>query len=109
VPSQSHTFDAAKELLTMMIARSEGGDVKAHDFATARTAVLADPTGRKLAPECVRICRDPDQVWARSRYANPLLRPPQRLQKIGTKLVRNLGAQQRLENEKAPPERGFFT
>ncbi len=73
VPAQSLTFDAAKDLMNMMIARSEGSEVKARDFEAARTAVLADPTGRKLAPECVRICRDPKQVWAYVKSRDPEL------------------------------------
>jgi hypothetical protein len=73
VPSQSPAFDAAKELLTMMITRPEGGEVKARDFTRARTAVLADPKGKKLAPECVRICRDPNQVWAYVKSRDPEL------------------------------------
>jgi hypothetical protein len=73
VLAQSPAFDAAKELLTMMISRSEGNEVKSRDFARARTAVLADPTGRKLAPECVRICREPDQVWSYVKSQNPEL------------------------------------
>jgi hypothetical protein len=73
VPPQSPAFDAAKELLTMMITRSEGGEVKAQDFTRARTVVLADPKGKKLAPECVRICRDPNQVWAYVKSRDPEL------------------------------------
>jgi hypothetical protein len=73
VPSQSPAFDAAKELLTMMVARSEGADVRTRDFASARTIVLADPVGKKLAPECVRICREPDQVWAYVKSREPAL------------------------------------
>jgi abortive infection Abi-like protein len=73
VPSQSAVFDAAKQLMTMMISRSEGNEVRSRDFTSARAAVLADPTGRKLAPECVRVCRDPDQVWAYVKSQDPEL------------------------------------
>jgi Abortive infection C-terminus len=48
-----------------MIARvTDGGDVPSRAFREARQAVLSDPVGAKLAPECVRICREPDNVWA---------------------------------------------
>jgi hypothetical protein len=71
--SQSPAFDAAKALLTMMVSRSEGSDIKAPDFTKARATVLGDPTGRKFAPECVRICREPDQVWAYVKSQDPEL------------------------------------
>jgi hypothetical protein len=65
VPSQSPTFEAARELLHLMIARAtDGGKVPVRPFEAARSAVLADPAGAKLAPECVRTCRAPDNVWS---------------------------------------------
>jgi hypothetical protein len=62
--SQSPIFDAAQDLLHLMIARStDTPEIDGRAYKVARDAVMADPTAAKLAPECVRICRSPDEVW----------------------------------------------
>lgn len=67
-------FEAASELLHYMIARvTDGGEVSKHDFARARQVVLADSTGKRLAPQCVRICREPDAVWSYIKGRDPEL------------------------------------
>jgi hypothetical protein len=72
--SRDSTFDAAKELLQFMLARSTGGgDVPTRPFESARNIVLADPVGKKLAPEIVRMCRQPDNVWAYIKGRTPSL------------------------------------
>jgi hypothetical protein len=61
---QSPTFDAARELLHLMISRvTDAPEISARVYKAARDAVMADPAATKLAPECVRICRSPDEVW----------------------------------------------
>lgn len=59
-------FEAASDLLTMMITRvatrSPKLDLRAFD--RARKAVLSDPVAKELAPLCVRTCRSPDDVWS---------------------------------------------
>jgi hypothetical protein len=65
---------AASELLHYMIARvTDGGEVSKRDFANARTVVLDDGAGKRLAPECVRICREPDAVWSYIKGREPAL------------------------------------
>jgi hypothetical protein len=65
VPEAAEAFSAAKELLYYMIARTTGGpDVDGLAYTKARFKVLADPVASKLAPECVRVCRDPDAAWS---------------------------------------------
>jgi hypothetical protein len=72
VSFQSPTFEAAKELLHFMIARvTGGGDVSVQPFKVARNVVLTDPVGEKLAPECVRTCREPDSVWSYIKAHEP--------------------------------------
>ncbi len=57
-----------------MIARvTDGGDVPTRAFRDARATVLSDPVAAKLAPECVRICREPDNVWAYIKSLTPPL------------------------------------
>ncbi|HWA54131.1 MAG TPA: abortive infection family protein [Solirubrobacterales bacterium] len=60
------SFEAATDLLTMMIARvtTRDPDIDAGAFHRARTDVLADPVGKDNAPMCVRTCRSPDEVWS---------------------------------------------
>ena len=60
------TFEAASDLLTMMITRVATSNPKLdpHAFGRARKAVLSDPVAKELAPLCVRTCRSPDEVWS---------------------------------------------
>jgi hypothetical protein len=70
----SESLGAASELLHYMIARvTDGGDISKRDFASARNVVLGDATGKRFAPECVRICREPDAVWSYIKGRNPSL------------------------------------
>ena len=63
---------AASELLQYMSARStDGGTVDARAFACARSIVLRDEIGKRYAPECVRICREPDAVWTYVKSQEP--------------------------------------
>jgi Abortive infection C-terminus len=74
VPAQSPVFDAAKELLLMMIGRATGDDtLPKAPFAAARQRVMSDPIGAKLAPECVRVCREPNNVWTYIKGQQPEL------------------------------------
>jgi len=67
-------MEAATELLHFMIARvTNGGKVPKADFEAARRAVLSDPTGKRFAPECVRICREPDAAWSYIKSRDPEL------------------------------------
>ncbi|MGA8744582.1 MAG: abortive infection family protein [Solirubrobacterales bacterium] len=67
-------LEAASELLHLMIARvTDGGEVDKYEFASARKKVLADETGGKVAPQCVRICREPDAVWSYIKGQDPEL------------------------------------
>lgn len=60
------TFDAASDLLTLMITRvaTSNPKIDGNAFTRARKAILSDPTGKKLAPLCARNCRSPDEVWS---------------------------------------------
>lgn len=70
--TSSDSLGAAKELLHLMIARvTDGGKVSKHDFEAAREVVLGDPVGKRSAPECVRICREPDAVWSYVKSRDP--------------------------------------
>jgi hypothetical protein len=61
---QSPILDAASELKHLMIARSTGAPkIDTRAYKAARDAVVSDPAAAKLAPECVRVCRSPDEVW----------------------------------------------
>jgi hypothetical protein len=61
---QSDTFRAASELQHYMINRvTDDGEVDSRAFKQARKAILSDPLGKKHAPECVSICREPHAVW----------------------------------------------
>src|ERR1700740_607268 len=74
MPSQSPAFEAASELLHLMIARvTDGGEVQPRAFREARATVLADPVGKRFAPECMRICREPDNVWSYVKGRTPSL------------------------------------
>jgi hypothetical protein len=65
---------SATELLHLMIARvTGGGEVSKSAFETTRKVVLNDPTGRRFAPECVRICREPDATWSYVKSRDPEL------------------------------------
>lgn len=67
-------MEAATELLYFMIARvTDGGKVSKSDFEAARRVVLQDPTGKRFAPECVRISREPDGVWSYIKSRDPEL------------------------------------
>jgi hypothetical protein len=67
-------LEAASELLHFMVARvTDGGEVDKHEFADARKKVLADRTGKKVAPECIRFCREPDAVWSYIKGQDPEL------------------------------------
>jgi hypothetical protein len=67
-------MEAATELLHFMIARvTDGGKVLRSDFEVARQVVLSDPTGKRFAPECVRICREPDAAWSYIKSREPEL------------------------------------
>jgi hypothetical protein len=74
MPEQSPTFQAASELLHMMMARAtDGGKIDPAAYRRARGAVLSDLTVKTLAPECVHICREPDNVWAYIKGSTPEL------------------------------------
>ncbi|MGO9447061.1 MAG: abortive infection family protein [Solirubrobacteraceae bacterium] len=61
---QSPILDAASEIKQLMVARVTGAPkVDSHAYKAARDSVVGDPAAAKLAPECVRICRSPDEVW----------------------------------------------
>lgn len=63
-PQARNTFDAARELVHLMISRAtDTAKINRRAFIDARRAVLSDPGAAKLAPECVRFCREPDEVW----------------------------------------------
>lgn len=65
-------FDATSALLHFMIARvTDGGEVDRQEFVAARKKILNDPTGRKHAPQCVLICREPDAVWSYIKGHDP--------------------------------------
>lgn len=65
---------SASELLQMMLARAtSAGQVHKPSFESARQAVLRDPVGKRYAPECVRICREPDAVWSYVKGQDPEL------------------------------------
>lgn len=65
LPDEPETFRAASELQHYMVARAtDGGEVDQRAFKRARKAILTDSVGKKHAPECVRICREPDAVWS---------------------------------------------
>lgn len=67
-------MEAATELLHFMIARvTDGGKVPKSDFEAARRVVLSDPTGKRCAPECVRICREPAAAWSYIKSRDPEL------------------------------------
>jgi hypothetical protein len=56
----------------MMIARATGaGDVPPRAFQAARKKLLQHDLADRLAPECVRYCRDPDAVWSYIKSQNP--------------------------------------
>lgn len=60
----SPIFDAASELKHLMISRAtDAPKIDARVYKAARDTVLSDPPAANLAPECVRICRSPDEVW----------------------------------------------
>ena len=62
------------ELLHFMIARvTDGGDVSSRAFREARATVMADSVGSKVAPECMHICREPDNVWSYIKSRTPAL------------------------------------
>jgi hypothetical protein len=65
-PQQSRTFEAARDLLHLMTVRVATSDPKVsrHGYDEARTSVLGDSRAVKLAPDCVRRCRTPDEVWS---------------------------------------------
>jgi hypothetical protein len=65
MPSDTPVYSAARDLLNMMIIRSttRDGSVKIRDFERARRMLMADSAAQKLAPECVRVCRSPEDVW----------------------------------------------
>jgi len=61
---QSPILDAASELKHLMVSRVTGvPKIDARAYKAARDAVVSDPASAKLAPECVRTCRSPDEVW----------------------------------------------
>lgn len=61
---QSPILDAASELKHLMVARVTGAsDISSSAYRSARDAIVGDPAAVKLAPECVRVCRSPDEVW----------------------------------------------
>lgn len=64
--AQGETFEAASDLLTMMITRvaTSNPKVDSHAFSRARKAVLSDPITNDLVPLCLRTCRSPDEVWS---------------------------------------------
>jgi hypothetical protein len=64
-------LDAGEELLTFMISRAEGNVVNKSAYVNARATILDDPTGKRSAPKCVRICRDPDAVWSYIKSQDP--------------------------------------
>jgi hypothetical protein len=67
-------MEAASALLHLMIARvTDGGKVPKGEFEAARRALLGDPTGKRFAPECVQICREPDAVWSYVKSQDPEL------------------------------------
>lgn len=62
--AQSPLFDAVSELKHLMISRAtDAPKIDPRAYKTARDAIMRDPAAKKLAPECVRICRAPDEVW----------------------------------------------
>jgi hypothetical protein len=65
IEPEASTIEAASELLTMMITRvaTSNPKIDARAFTRARKRVLSDPTGKELAPLCVRNCRSPEEVW----------------------------------------------
>jgi hypothetical protein len=74
VPKQSPAYEAARELLAYMVIRAtDGGTVPTRAFREARETVLSDSVGAELAPECVRTCREPDNVWADVKAQDPEL------------------------------------
>src|ERR1039458_2706410 len=61
---RSPILDAASELKQLMVARVTGAPkIDSRAYEAARDSVVSDPAATKLAPECVRICRSPDEVW----------------------------------------------
>jgi hypothetical protein len=63
--AQSPIFDAASELKHLMISRAtDAPKIDPRAYKAERDAIMRDPAGAKLAPECVRICRSPDEVWS---------------------------------------------
>lgn len=71
---ESELLDTATELMHYMIARAtDGGQVDPQAYARARKAVLADSRAADAAPQCVRMCREPDAVWSYVKAADPPL------------------------------------
>ena len=62
---ESPTLDPARELLHLIISRSTTRTkIDERAYRAARRDVMADPAAARLAPECARICRTPDEVWS---------------------------------------------
>jgi hypothetical protein len=66
IGQQASTFEAASDLLTMMITRvaTSNPQLDRRAFSQARKTVLSDPIAKEFAPLCVRNCRAPDDVWS---------------------------------------------
>ena len=65
-PRGSGTFEAARDLLHLMTVRvaTSNPKVKGYEYEDARKTVMGDPAAAKMAPECVRRCRTPDEIWS---------------------------------------------
>ena len=57
-------YTAARDLLNMMIIRAttRPNAVNERDFIRLRQTVMSDTAAHHLAPECVRVCRTPEDV-----------------------------------------------
>jgi Abortive infection C-terminus len=61
---QTPVYEAAEEMMHLMLAQATGGIASAPDYKRVRTVLLADESTSSLVPRFVRTCRDPDAFWA---------------------------------------------
>ncbi|WP_409560315.1 abortive infection family protein [Hyphomicrobium sp. MC8b] len=62
--NQGELLDKALALQTLLIDRATGQPADVGSYAELRRAILADLELRKLAPSCIRECRDLDAFWS---------------------------------------------
>lgn len=62
--TESPTYEAADEMLHMMLGLATDGDVPTGEYKRCRKALIDDPSISDKLPRCVKRCRDPAAFWS---------------------------------------------